>query len=1131
MIKEYSSLHGHSHFSIFDGITLPEEIIKTAKEKGLKSVAITDHGVAHAHADMYIQGKKHGMRTIFGVEAYVIHDLDEWNALKIKIDHDRKLKGKGEMETGEELTEDSVGKANSRQLRKKGHLVILARNREGLANLNQLVYKSHKLGFYGKPRMDKKMLRAHAKGLVTSSACMGGVIANKCWDYKERGGSWEEIIHEAREYQDIFGIGHFFLELQFNEHESQKFINDCMVRIHEETGIPLTVTTDFHYANAQDWEARELLHMLASNKTVADYGGKVETEIKQLFIKSPVEMWETFEKYGGNVSPKIAMEAFQNTLLIDSLVDDYEPDVHQRLPTLPFENPFKEMGQRAIDGLKQLGLADNEKYRKQLLHELKVIKDKGISNYFLIVQQIIKKAKERMLVGAGRGSAAGSLVCYALGITDLDPIAYDLMFERFLDPNRSELPDIDVDFQDVDATKDMLREMFGNDNVACLTSYGTFQIKGLLKDLGRVFDVDHNLVNTANKKIEKELRALYVGQDKSTIVIKLEDIERVSPTFNKLVADYPQLGNHIKTLYGRNRHVGRHAAGVIIGDNLAAETSIFTSKGVVQASFTEGIVNKNISTMGFVKIDVLSITTLKVVDFALKLIGKKLGKSIEEMRESIRPHRMDMNDIKVLKHVFWDSNYAGIFQFTEKGIRRLGTRVKPDTFTDVSAICSIYRPGPLGGGFDKMYVHNKFNPDDVAYDHPLLEDILKPTRGCIVFQEQLMKICNVLGKMNWKDVNAVRKVLLKKDKSKSEEFLKAESERLTAMFLKGCEENGLEVGKAEQLWKNLLAFGGYGFNKAHSDAYSVLTMQTAHLATYHPLEFYAALLTLGASGELQDYVTDIKRCGVKVLPVDINDSDAVHSIRGNDAIRLSFSSVLGLGPAAIEKIVKNQPYTDFIDFLDRSGASKTSIMPLIQVGAFESIADGKGMRDLEDKYQIYSSNPKLKTKKLRDDWIRIWNELPEKEDYKLHEKVFFENALMGFSVRGSPFEILDRDKKLEALSESIMGYKEFLESDPEEVPYAVIPVVIKDFKERPQRNGQMFSFIKFGTLTGEEFESPAFANIWRYIKTKVKKGSVYVGTFNRREDEPENLLIGKPGFAHSMQSTLNYMIDVDDLEM
>lgn len=1131
MLREFASLHGHSHFSVFDGLTLPEEIIKTAKAKGLKSVAITDHGVAHAHADMYIQGKKHGMRTIFGVEAYVIHDLDEWNALKLKIDADRKLKGKAELDAGEELSEENVGKSNARQLRKKGHLVILAKNRKGLANLNELVYKSHKLGFYGKPRMDKKMLRQHAEGLVTSSACMGGVISNKCWDFKERGGSWDEVVHEALEFQDIFGAGNFFLELQFNEHESQKFINDCMVKIHEQTGIPLTVTTDFHYANQNDWEARELLHMLAMNKTVADYGGAVDTEIKQLFIKSPEEMWQTYERYGQNVPAKIAMEAFKNTLLIDSLVEDYEPDTKQRLPTLPFENPFKEMGQRAIDGLRKLGLHENEKYKKQLLHELKVIKEKGIANYFLIVQDIIQEAKKTMLVGAGRGSAAGSLVCYALGITDLDPIAYDLMFERFLDPNRAELPDIDVDFQDVDATKDMLRRMFGDDNVACLSSYGTFQIKGLLKDLGRVFDIDHNEVNKVNKSIEKELRALYIGQDKSTIVIKLEDIERVSPTFNKFVEAHPQVGVHLKTLYGRNRHVGRHAAGVIIGDNLPAETAVFTSKGVVQASFTEGIVNKNISTMGFVKFDILSITTLKVVDFALKLISQRTGKTYEELKESIRPHNMDMNDPKVLKHVFWEGNYAGIFQFTEKGIRRLGTRVKPDTFTDVSAICSIYRPGPLGGGFDKLYVHNKFNPDDVKYDHPLLEDILKPTRGCIVFQEQLMKICNVLGKMSWKDVNAVRKVLLKKDKSKSEEFLKSENERLTNLFLDGCVANGMDRGAAKDLWDKLLKFGGYGFNKAHSDAYTVLTMQTAYLATYFPLEFYSALLTLGASGELQDYVSDIKRCGVKVLPVDINESKQYHKIEGTDSIRLSFSSVLGLGPAAIEKIVTNQPYTDFIDFLDRSGASKTAINPLIMVDAFESISHGKGMKEIEKKYEIYSGNPKLKTKKMRDAWLGIWNEPFEEEEYKLHEKVFFENTLMGFSAKGSPFEILDRDKKLEALAENMMSYKEFLESDVDEVPYAIIPVVVKEFKERPQRNGQMFAFIKFGTPTGEEFESPAFANIWKYIKSKIKKGSVYMGTFNRREDDPESLLIGKPGFGHTMNSALGYMIDLDDLEL
>ncbi|MFA5750651.1 MAG: PHP domain-containing protein, partial [Candidatus Shapirobacteria bacterium] len=500
------------------------------------------------------------------------------------------------------------------------HLVLLACNREGLSNIYQLTFEAHRDGFYGKPRMDKKMLSKYAKGIVASSACMGGVIANKCWAFKRGEIKWDDVVSEAREFDSIFGRGRFFLELQFNESDDQRFINECLVRVHNETGIPLTATTDSHYVGQDDWEAQEVLYMLRGKTSMATRAANWSFNIKQLYIKSPAEMWQSFEKFGGTLEPRVAIEAFQNTLLIDSLIEDFEPDVTQRLPTLKdVPNPFKKMGELAIAQLKARGLDKNEKYVKQLMHELQVIKDKGISAYFLITKKIISEAKKEMLVGAGRGSSAGSLVCYLLDITDLDPIEHNLMFERFLDPSRVELPDIDVDFQDVDRTKDLLRDMFGTHNVACLSVYGTHQIKGLLKDLGRVYDVDHNEINLVNRKIESELRVLHTaGTDKNTLVITLKDLEDVSPSFNSFIEKHPEVGKHLKKLYWKNRHVGRHASGVIIGDNLPAETAIFLNRGVVQCSFTEGIVGKNLSAMGFVKFDILSIATLGVIDHAMK---------------------------------------------------------------------------------------------------------------------------------------------------------------------------------------------------------------------------------------------------------------------------------------------------------------------------------------------------------------------------------------------------------------------------------------------------------------------------------------------------------------------------------
>ncbi len=1133
-ISEFSNFHSHSHFSVFDGLSLPEELLRASKDKGLKSIALTDHGVLHGTADWFLHSKKLGVKAVFGVEAYVIHSLQEWRELKQRIDLERKGKVSAEQEYAADG--DTV---DPKALRRKGHLVLLACNRRGLSNLYQLVFKSHKIGFYGKPRMDKEMLREHAEGLVATTACMGGVIAKRLWDLKEGTCSWDDVVQEVREYDAIFGRGRFFLELQFNElDEQQNYINECLVRLHETTGVPLTVTTDSHYSRQEEWEPRELLHMMGwSKKTVQDLPNqKLDSEIKQLYVKSPEEMWLTYERYASARIPvRTAIEAFQGTLLIDSLIEDFEPDTRQRLPTLPYENPFREMGERAIAGLRRLKLAERDEYKERLLFELDVIKKKGIANYFLVVERMINEARKHMLIGPGRGSAPGSLVCYSLGITDLDPIDHGLLFERFLDVDRAELPDIDTDFENPAAAKELLKGMFGEDNVASLSSYGTFQIKGLLKDLGRVYGLDHNLVNNVNRAIDRELKVLYKDQDKSTLVIKLEDLTRVSPTYNAFVKANPELGGQISKLYGRIRHVSRHAAGVIIGDNLPAETSCFvvhdakTKETIVQTSFTEGIVNKNLSAMGFVKMDILGLANLRVISHAIGLISQRTGRAEAEIRESLRACNLDLDDMRVMKHIFWDGNCEGIFQFSEPGIRALAKRVRPDSFVDISAIVSLYRPGPLKGKYDDMYVHAKHS-STVSYDHPLLEGILGTTKGCLVFQEQLMKICSVLGKMPGKDVNRVRKVLLKKDKTKSDEFIKKENDELYAKFEAGCRENGFPANKTISLWNDIKSHGGYSFNKSHSDAYSVVTMQTAHLATYYPKEFYASVLSKGQASAKQSTVAGVKKLGIQVLPVDINRSKADNMIEG-EGIRLSFGSVLGVGPKAIEKIVANQPYTDIVDFLDRSGATKTAIEPLIMVGAFASIGQ-PNIRKLERIYALYADDKnKLKQKKQRDRWLQVVAESDSSDlaDYGLHEKVFFENELLGYSLVGSPFEILERRRKIEFMFEGVVQtHADFIES---EESTGVLPVVVKEIKEKPQRNGQMFAFMKFATEEGVEFDSVCFATLWKHIKPRARRGSVYVVTFNRREEDPESLIVGRPGFAHTQHSAADSFIDVDQVTM
>lgn len=1123
--KEFSSLHNHSHFSFLDGISRPEDMVIAAKERGLKSIALTDHGNMHGIADFYLHGKKHDVKTIFGIEAYAIDSLKNWARDKEQLETDRELAKR--IKKLESIDEDATNlnlKDRQKSLYKKGHLVLLAQNQKGLENLYKLTHLSYKYGMYMKPRMDKQMLSNHSEGLVSTSACMGGVVANRCWAFKNGYGTWADVIKEAEEFREIFG-SRFFLELQFNESDSQRFINDCIIKVHKETGIPLSAAADAHYINKDDWSAQEILYMLRSNVSMETRPDDWDFNIKQLYIKSPSEMWDAVLRFGGDIDLRLARDAFENTLLVDSMISDFEPDTHERLPTLGIENPFKALGNVAIARMKELNLDQDEEYRDRFMHEMRLIKEKGFGSYFLIMKDIIDKAKKEMLVGPGRGSAAGSLVCYLCGITNLDPIKHGLLFERFINPSRVELPDVDTDFQDTDRAREMLREMFGEDNVACISTYGTFQIKGLLKDVGRVYDIDHKEINQANKKIQAELRVLHgKGQDKSTIDIKYEDVKRVSKTFRALVDKYPVIADAIPKLYGHNRHIGRHACGLIIGDNLPAEMPVFRNKGVLQTSFTDGIVSKQCQAMGFVKFDILSLSTLSVIDEALKMISQRHDMTYSEAYHMIDPTYMDANDMIVISKVFIEGNFTGIFQFTNKGIRKVSMNIKPDCFNDVSAVGALYRPGPLGSGMHKLYAENKHNPAGIEYVHPIMEDIMSETYGCLVYQEQMLNIGHRLGKLPMTHVNRLRKLFLKKDKSKKDDFLQKEKKELNSIFVAGCIENGLTKDKAQGLWDMFEHFGGYGFNASHAKCYGMVTMQTAFLRTYYPLEFFTALLIHGKSDDLQTYVDDIKTQGFKVLPVDINKSSTKHAIE-NGKIRLAFSSVLGVGAAAVKKIVDNQPYDDLKDYLFKTGGGKTATVPLIKVGAFMK-TDDVALSELRYN-DIWLEKPKLRLKKNRAEFNALYSSA-ECEPHHLGMLVQYENELLGFNLRGSPFKLFDRDTKIEAMHSEgmVMDFEEFVKSDKTQ---CVIPVIMKEIKERAQRNGPMMSFLKFGDRTGKEFDSVCFATIWKYLVKRAVKGNIYLVTFNRKLDEPQNLVTGKPGWNQSAYSAQEAMINLDEL--
>jgi DNA polymerase-3 subunit alpha len=1141
--KEFASLHSHSHFSFQDGVCTPDEMVQAAKDKGLKSIAITDHGHCHAHADMFFAAKKHGVRAIFGTEAYVIHDHQEWDTLREQFKAEKALLKNREVEDDEidldKLAEKNV--ANRRLLNRKGHLVMLACDREGLSNIYRCTYLAHRDGFYRKPRMDKKMLAENSKGIIASSACMGGVISNKLWQLQRGEIELAEAVREAEEFQEIFGKGRFFLELQFNEHENQRYINEKLVEIHRATGIPLTVTTDSHYVRPDDWETQEILHMLMTHRGSAGgrtMAGRTDDDFKtrSLYVKSAEEMWQSYLKFDPELDPMVVRQAFENSLLMDSLVTDYTPDHRQRLPTLPYPDTFRELGKRAIQGLKDRGLAERDDYQERMLYELGMIRDKGISNYFLVVQEITEAARKEMLIGPGRGSAGGSLICYALGVTNIDPIEHGLMFERFINVDRIETPDVDLDFENVDRMKEIMREKYGRDNVACISTYGTNQIKGVIKDVCRVYDIDHQEATRTNAAIDREMDALFKDSEetKSAISIQLADVERYSPSFKALMEKYPKIRKPIERLYGRAHHVGRHASGVVIGDDLPRETALLVSKGVVQTSFTDGIVNKQLSETGLVKFDILGLATLSIISHALDLIAKKYVRdmvcssydlALQKARDEIDPKKMDMNDQRVMKTVFWENQMCGIFQCTTPGMRKLMQTAKPDGFKDVSALAAIYRPGPLGSGMDKLFVENKRKAKEgkLTFDHPILEEILKDENGVFVYQEHILELGRKLGQLSWKDVNRLRKLFLKRTKD-AQGKRDEEGEELKAKLTAGFLANGMTQKYADDMWESLKKWGRYGFNKAHAKAYGLVTMQTAYLRTYHPLEFFAALLARGQAGELQDYVDEIKKQGFEILPVDVNSSGMEHKLEGN-GIRLALTSVKGVGEAAARKISDAAPYDSFLDFLDRSGANKTSIHGLIKVGAFEALEPSVEL--LLARHELYTGTPKYRTKKGRTEFLEKYEAMQAPEPDHV-QRIAWERELQGFNLRGSPFTINGRKEKMDRIADlgGHMDLKAFVESEDE---VGIVPAVVKEVRERQQKNKQLMAFVTFIDRTGAEFSAPAFSGVWGHVRSVVRQGEAYLVTLNRKLEKPNDVVVGKGGWISRRDEALECLIRLDDV--
>ena len=966
---EFTHLHVHTEYSLLDGSNKIKEYVARVKELGMDSAAITDHGVMYGVIDFYRAARAEGINPILGCEVYV--------APGSRFDRE-------------------AGNGEDRYY----HLVLLAENNQGYANLMKIVSKGFTEGFYYKPRVDLEVLREYHEGIIALSACLAGEVAR----YLQRG-MYEDAKAAALRYQDIFGKGNFFLELQDHGIPAQQVVNQELLRMHEETGIDLVATNDVHYTMAEDAAPHDILLCLQTNKKLADED-RMRYEGGQYYVKSEEEMKSLFP---------YALQALENT---QKIADRCHVEIefgHTKVPH--FEVPegydsWTYLNKLCHEGLDKRYGADAPKYLQKLDDELAVIKNMGYVDYFLIVWDFIHYAREHdIMVGPGRGSAAGSLVSYTTGITDIDPVRYNLIFERFLNPERVSMPDIDVDFcfERRQEVIDYVVEKYGKDCVTQIVTFGTLAARGVIRDVGRVMDLPYNFVDTIAKAIPNELG---ITIDKALMMNpELRGMYESDESVKKLI-------DMSRRLEGLPRHTSMHAAGVVISQKPMDEYVPLSraSDGTITTQFTMTTIEE----LGLLKMDFLGLRTLTVIQNAVRLAEKSSGKKIDM-------NAIDYNDKKVLDSL-GTGKTDGVFQLESAGMKNFMKELKPQSLEDVIAGISLYRPGPMD--FIPAYIKGKDHPESITYDCPELEPILAPTYGCIVYQEQVMQIVRDLAGYTWGRSDLVRRAMSKKKGKVMEQERKNFVYGNPEENVPGCIARGIDEKVANKIYDNMIDFAKYAFNKSHAAAYAVVAYQTAYLKCYYPVEFMAALMTsvLDNTSKVSEYIYTCRQMGIAILPPDINEGEGGFSVSGQ-AIRYGLSAIKSIGRPVIDAIVEERkirgPFTTLKDFITRlSGreVNKRTIENFIKAGALDGLEGNR-----RQKMMIYGSlldalNQEKKTTMAgqmtlfdiapEEDKAEYEIKLPNVEEYDKEVLLGFEKEVLGIYISGHPLEeYMERLKK------------------------------------------------------------------------------------------------------------------------
>ena len=957
----FTHLHVHTEYSLLDGSNKIKEYVARVKKLGMDSAAITDHGVMYGVIDFYKEAKAQGIKPILGCEVYV--------APGSRFDKE-------------------AGNNEDRYY----HLVLLAENNEGYQNLMKIVSIGFIDGFYYKPRVDIETLETYHEGIIALSACLAGEIPR----YIMRG-MYEEACKSALRYQNIFGKNNFFLELQDHGMPEQKQVNQSLLRMSREMGIELVATNDVHYTYAEDVKPHDILLCLQTGKRLSDED-RMRYEGGQYFVKSPEEMATLFP---------YAPEALENTYKIAQRCNVEIEFGVTKLPKYDVPEGYTSweyLNKLCWDGFAERYPDDTGKLRDQLTYELSIIQKMGYVDYFLIVWDFIKYSRDHgIAVGPGRGSAAGSLVSYTLGITNIDPAKYQLLFERFLNPERVSMPDIDVDFcfERRQEVIDYVVRKYGKDRVAQIVTFGTLAARGVLRDVGRVMDMPYAFVDSIAKMVPQELN------------ITLDRALKTNPEFKTLYDTNEQVKELVDMsmrLEGLPRHTSMHAAGVVISQK-AVDEYVPLSRAQ-DGSLTTQFTMTTLEELGLLKMDFLGLRTLTVIQNAVRMAEQGHGCKIDV-------DHIDYNDKAVLDSL-GTGKTDGVFQLESTGMKNFMKELKPQSLEDIIAGISLYRPGPMD--FIPQYIRGKNHPETITYDCPQLESILEPTYGCIVYQEQVMQIVQKLAGYTLGRADLVRRAMSKKKAAVMQQERQNFVYGNEAEGVPGCISRGIPENVANKIYDDMIDFAKYAFNKSHAAAYAVVAYQTAWLKYYYPVEFMAALMTsvIDNSTKVSEYILTCRQMSIGILAPDVNESESAFSVSGG-AIRYGLNAIKSIGRPVIESIIAERkaggPYVDLSDFIHRlpgKDVNKRVVENLIKSGAFDSFPANRRQMMLIYGQIMDEAAQKKKTElagqmslfdfAAEEDKEAFKVKIPVVAEYSKGDLLAFEKEVLGFYISGHPLE-------------------------------------------------------------------------------------------------------------------------------